>query len=35
MEGLIPRGVEMRTCGEEMCQMHFPGKTKVSLDELV
>ena len=32
---VAPMGMGMRTCGEEMCQMHFPGKTKVSLNELV
>lgn len=31
----VPMGMGMRTCGEEICQMHFPGKTKVSLNELV
>lgn len=31
----VPTGMGMRTCGGEMCQMHFPGKTKVSLNELV
>lgn len=31
----VPMGVGMRTCGEEMCQMRFLGKTKVSLNELV
>lgn len=31
----VPLGVGMRTWREEMCQMHFPGKTKVSLNELV
>lgn len=32
---VAPMGTGMRTLGEEMCQMHFPGKTKVSLNELV
>ena len=31
----VPLGVGMRTRGGEMCHMHFPGKTKVSLNELV
>lgn len=31
----VPLGMEMLTCGEEMCQMHFPRETKVRLNELV
>lgn len=29
------RAAPMRTRGEEMCQIRFPGKTEVSFSELV